>query len=111
MESLENFEDFARQRCQDSENSWLTQSLATYLKGSPVSKVLTWHYFNWCLGKSRAACFEKDLELAQVVSTKGDFAEGVRALLIDKDKSPTWKDQSIGLCEERLKEDLNKLFN
>ena len=110
MESLEEFDEFARSEASSSKNEWLTQSLNTYLHGSPVSKVLTWQYFNWCTGKPRKSCFEQDLKLAEIVSASGDFAEGVRALLIDKDKDPKWRDSSINDCEKRLKAQLDNLF-
>ncbi|WP_018157401.1 enoyl-CoA hydratase/isomerase family protein [Demetria terragena] len=59
---------------------------------SPLSVAVTLE------GLRRAATMEtvqevldQDLQIADHLVTKGDFAEGVRAQLVDKDRSPKWK--------------------
>jgi enoyl-CoA hydratase/carnithine racemase len=49
------------------------------------------------LGKkmSLAACFRMELGMGRQCFEQGDFLEGVRALLIDKDKSPRWSPSRI----------------
>ena len=49
------------------------------------------------LGKTMnlAACFRMELAMAQQCLEQGDFLEGVRALIIDKDNSPQWKPNKI----------------
>lgn len=82
--------------------SWMNKSLDIYLGGSPVSKVIAWELFRWCENRSLVECFKMDLSIARFISEYGDFEEGVRALLVDKDKSPKWKDQSILEARRRI---------
>ena len=49
----------------------------------------------------------QDLHLAESVIPAGDFEEGVRALLIDKDNAPTWRHASI---EDVPREDVDRVF-
>lgn len=49
----------------------------------------------------------QDLHLAESVIPAGDFEEGVRALLIDKDNAPTWRHASI---EDVPREEVDRVF-
>jgi enoyl-CoA hydratase/carnithine racemase len=48
------------------------------------------------------ACFRMELGLAQRCFEQGDFIEGVRALIIDKDKSPRWTPRGIEDVNETM---------
>jgi enoyl-CoA hydratase/carnithine racemase len=114
IERLNNIEEFD-QWCKSISlnknlNPWVLSSISTYQKGSPISKVLIWDLFDWCVGKSIKNCFDMDLLIAKIACEKGDFYEGVRALLIDKDKSPIWLDFDLESAKHRLSEDL-KVFS
>ena len=56
-----------------------------------MSLHLIYHQLNKCAGLSLKACFEKELNLSSRCCQHIEFAEGVRALLVDKDKKPQWK--------------------
>jgi enoyl-CoA hydratase/carnithine racemase len=60
-------------------------------------------------GKSMtlADCFRMELGMVQQCFVQGDFIEGVRALIIDKDNSPKWKP---GRLEEVSDESVDAFF-
>ncbi|MCS6240627.1 enoyl-CoA hydratase/isomerase family protein [Shewanella baltica] len=78
-----------------SEDAWLMKARDTFLAGSPIS----WHLVNIQsqLGTklSLAECFKWELTASVNVCAHGDFCEGVRALLIDKDRQPQWRFKDV----------------
>jgi hypothetical protein len=70
---------------------WAHQSAKLMRSRSPTLLCVTLRQLQ--LGKelSLAACFRMELAMAQQSFEQGDFLEGVRALLIDKDNAPQWK--------------------
>jgi hypothetical protein len=60
-------------------------------------------------GKSMelADCFRMELGMVEQCFEQGDFIEGIRALLIDKDNSPRWKPMSL---EEVTEESVEAFF-
>ncbi|MGL5048656.1 MAG: enoyl-CoA hydratase/isomerase family protein [Shewanella sp.] len=78
-----------------SEEQWLIKARDSFLAGSPIS----WHlvYIQSQLGTklSLAQCFKWELITSVNVCAQGDFCEGVRALLIDKDKQPQWRFKDV----------------
>ena len=65
-------------------------------QGSPLSAVLVSEQLK--LGKERSLkeCFMFELGMSVQAGKTGEFQEGVRALLIDKDGSPDWQFKSVG---------------
>ncbi|GGX65418.1 enoyl-CoA hydratase/isomerase family protein [Saccharospirillum salsuginis] len=59
-------------------------------RGSALSVALTWHHFKRLRKASRVEALETDLVVGAQACAEREFLEGVRALLIDKDKSPAW---------------------
>ncbi len=69
----------------------LAQQRETCRGGSPLSRALLWRQYWQGRHLSLAEAFAEELTLSVNCVLRGDFIEGVRALLIDKDKEPHWQ--------------------
>ncbi len=71
-------------------------------KKSPLSLKITLEQLHQAKGKSLADCLQMDYDLVQHFIKDSDFYEGVRALLIDKDKNPHWNPPSLEEVSEGM---------
>lgn len=72
------------------EDPWLKRAAATLAAGSPTTAALVWALRERASTMSLAEVFRMELVVALQCCAHPDFAEGVRALLIDKDNAPKW---------------------
>ena len=72
----------------------------TLRQKSPFSLKLTLAQLQKAQGLSLADCLKMDFNLVRHFMTDHDFYEGVRALLVDKDKNPQWNPASLDLVSE-----------
>lgn len=68
---------------------------------SPHSVETAFTYYRWAKGRDLAAVLSQDLRLAGVFLHNPDFYEGVRAQVIDKDRSPKWQDSSLEAVDQK----------
>jgi enoyl-CoA hydratase/carnithine racemase len=85
----------------DPEDTWLKKAVASLKSGSPSSV----HLANLLLNKTEnsllADVFRLEYLAALHCAARPDFAEGIRALLIDKDLKPQWQPAThAGMTEE-----------
>jgi hypothetical protein len=74
-----------------SENAaWAQETAGLMRSRSPTLLSATLRQLQLGKDMSLAACFRMELNMAQQCFEQGDFLEGVRALIIDKDNAPHW---------------------
>lgn len=88
--SVEEMNQWARAYLAQNEKGWLVQTMETFIHGSDLSKYLSLKLFERKPSPSPESAFELDLKIAHWLYRAPDFKEGVRALLVDKDKNPAW---------------------
>ncbi|MGK0372165.1 MAG: enoyl-CoA hydratase/carnithine racemase [Glaciecola sp.] len=67
------------------------KALRSFRHGSLITAKLIIEQLKRSQSLSLAQCFQMELSMAYQCSITGEFQEGVRALLIDKDNKPKWK--------------------
>lgn len=75
---------------QKGDDRWWGKALKTLKNGSPITANLVFEQLKRSKGLTLAQCFSQELNMAVNCSMYGEFEEGVRALLIDKDFAPQW---------------------
>jgi enoyl-CoA hydratase/carnithine racemase len=78
-----------------NENKWLNQAQQKIRNGSPLSIALIYQQLQRSKTLTLKECFDSELNLSLRCCQQKEFSEGVRALLIDKDKSPQWQYKDI----------------
>ena len=76
-------------------SDWAGEQIATLRRMSPMSLCITRELFRIGGGHDLATCLATELALARRVIRQPDFAEGVRAVVVDKDQSPRWRPARI----------------
>ena len=76
-------------------DEWLARAVDTFRRGSPTSAALAWELQQRCRHRSLADVFRIEYNVTISCCAAHDFAEGVRALLIDKDRNPQWNPPTL----------------
>ena len=80
----------ARVMSWQGEDSWLGKARDGLAHGSPLAASWIFRQLNQTRDATLEAVFESELILGCNIMRHPEFAEGVRALLVDKDRSPAW---------------------
>ena len=86
---------------------WATQTLAGLAKRSPLMMSVTLEQLNRGRKMSLADCFRMELNLVHACFDQGDFIEGVRALIVDKDQKPRWNPSTLDAVTQH---DIDEFF-
>ncbi|MGB1298008.1 MAG: enoyl-CoA hydratase/isomerase family protein [Psychrobium sp.] len=90
------------------EDSWLKRAKRSMINGSPLSARILERQLDVGKSLTLAQCFKLELQLSVLSGELGEFAEGIRALLIDKDNQPAWKYSDVDSVDEAV---IDNLFN
>jgi len=74
----------------DGDDAWLSRAVKGLAKGCPVTPYLVKEQMARGKHLSLADIFRMELVMSANCALRGHFKEGVRALLIDKDRNPQW---------------------
>lgn len=72
-------------------SKWIDRGIANLRNGCPTTAGIVLEQLRRVPTMSLAECFRMELTVATHCAHNLDFAEGVRALLIDKDNAPNWQ--------------------
>ena len=84
------------------ENEWLQKAKAGLLHGSSLAACWIFRQLNETRDASLSEVFRSELRLGANVLRFPEFAEGVRALLVDKDRNPVWSFPDVRSVPEAL---------
>ena len=76
-------------------DAWLAKAAATLAAGSPGSAALSYALQRCMLHASLAEVYRVELVASLACAARPDLAEGIRALLIDKDRRPRWQPATL----------------
>lgn len=74
----------------DGMGQWIETAKHTLEVGSPITAHICFRQVTQCQSLSLAECFKLELSLSVRCGALGEFQEGVRARLIDKNGEPNW---------------------
>lgn len=79
----------------DHADPWLQRAARTFSSGAPSSARLSFTLLHRVRLWSLADVFREEYIVSLQCGVQGDFQEGIRSLLIDKDKNPAWNPASL----------------
>jgi enoyl-CoA hydratase len=85
----------ALRRAEGATKAWADAALTTLMKCSPLSLKITYRHIREARALDLRQTLIQDYRLAWRCLEAPDFAEGVRAALIDKDNAPKWSPPSL----------------
>jgi hypothetical protein len=84
-----------RLRSLQSDDPWLQTAAKTFAKGAPSSAAIGFALWQRVHRMSLAEVFRLEYRASLGCCAHHDFAEGIRALLVDKDRNPRWEPASL----------------
>jgi enoyl-CoA hydratase/carnithine racemase len=86
-------------KAEKTTNNWFIKAQQALSRGSALSAQITFKQLDLGKTMSLSECFKMELGLSVRSGQFGEFSEGVRALLIDKDNKPAWRFADVASVE------------
>eukprot|EP00116_Pleurobrachia_bachei_P003454 sb/3463716/ len=93
-------------RLEEDGSEFAVKLLKTLRRMSPRSLVVTHKLLSEGGNFSYEECFAREFVAASEIYRSGEFTEGVRALLVDKDNSPAWKPGTVEEVSQEIEGEL-----
>lgn len=90
----------------EGNSQWLERAKTNLRTGSPITAHICYRQINDFHHTSLADCFRLELSISVRCALLGEFQEGVRARLVDKDGSPNWKYASVAEVDSAVIDEL-----
>ena len=94
----------------DPADTWCVETLEGMKKNSPLAMAVSLQLLRQGSSLTIEQAFSVELEINFIWKTKGEFIEGVRAALVDKDKKPIWTYTLNDINSDFLKSTFPPLF-
>jgi len=78
-----------------TDDEWFVAGKSGLENGCPTSAHIIWEQCKRSNELTLEEVFSFELNLAIQITRRGDFSEGIRAVIIEKDNSPNWKFKTI----------------
>ncbi len=91
----------------ETDDEWLLAARKTALGGSPLSAAISYRQLQNARHMSLKEALQSELILSVNTVLRGDFLEGVRSLLVEKDNKPQWQYDRVESVDPEF---LNALF-
>ncbi len=79
----------------ETDDSWLAKARDSLAAGSPLSALIISRQLELSRDMTLADVFRAEVQLSTNIVRYPEFSEGVRALLIDKDRNPQWQFKAV----------------
>src|SRR5690606_6019546 len=73
-----------------TKDEWLLKAQSNIKHGSPLHALIIHRQLKESVGRNLLEAFQSEARLSTNIVRFSEFAEGIRALLIDKDRQPKW---------------------
>lgn len=102
LDTIEEILNSLRHSAEHNDDHWAANKWKSLQEKSPTSLKVALEQVNRAQHLSLAQCFQMEWNLALNFMKNHDFHEGVRALLVDKDRQPRWKPATLSEVTEEL---------